>query len=134
MVNKVVDIEKYCNCKCNFLGDVFTIQNSFELGFSDLCRYGLFNQTWIPGWSKLPFNAVKPEIRTCFDFNIKFYDDKFVVTETFDDKKEIKSLMEPKYQKRYIDLMSKRFGHEYKKHYRALVKEKDAVEEKELSF
>lgn len=134
MGNEVINIEKTCNGKCKFLGDVFAVENSEQLGFHYVCRHGLYNQTWIPGWSKWPFRAVKPVMRTCFDFNVEFHDDMFIITETYGDKKEIKSLMEPKYQKRYVELMSKRFGHEYKKHYRALAKEKEAVKEKELSL
>ena len=104
---KLVDVKKeFTNVK--YLGDIFNENFNENL----VTNYGLFTK-WYPGTA----------VKTAGNFQIEFFDDRFVVTEIEQPDKKVESLMKPVYQKRYIKTMGKMFGSGYKKHYNMLIKQ-----------
>ena len=78
-----------------YLGEIFTEKYSLYQkgkGASWIQEFGMFNKWW----------RGDTEINTVADLAISFFDDKFVVKTIDENKNEVKSLMKPEYQKRYV--------------------------------
>ena len=109
-----------------YLGEIFTEKfNDYQKKKGVLPQqFGMFNKWW----------RGDTEIQTVANLAISFFDDKFVVKTSDENKSEVKSLMKPEYQKRYVTALAKRFGSAYKKHYKKLVKEQSDNKQDEVGL
>lgn len=108
--NKKITIKDEFNGNFVYLGEIFTEKfNTYAYA-----KNGLINS----------FDNM--QVTTIFGFNIKFFDDVFIVTtNNINDYFYVKDLMKQKYQKRYVEELYKIFGDDYKKHYLDIKTDKD---------
>ena len=119
------DVKEY---KDKFNIETINVKKQFFGNYDTLGEY--FQQK---PWHGI-FNTWPDHIITDAGFCVYLYDDKFEVRDIEDYDEKYISLMEPKYQKRYVAEMYKIFGEPYKKHYQEIIQEKRNALEKEAGF